>query len=179
MEQARFLGTPRGSAGIIVQTHKGTSLENYVASEASVQCRKRFEVLCSTHGKNWERRKDACGRYNCAGMIWACRRTALPNPEEWKLILDEDDYRPLRENELCVIGDIVVYFDAGSSEILHIARICQLKQLHDANGNKLGTPIPLALSKWDASSGECIHAIPDVFLNGGEVFNVIIYTDRH
>jgi hypothetical protein len=41
-----------------------------------------------------------------------------------------------------------------------------------------GTKIARALSKWDATCGESIHAITDVFLNGGEEFDVCIFTDR-
>jgi hypothetical protein len=181
LENARLFGTPRDERRIVVQTRSGTDLENFVGAEATYQCQQRFAILCRYHGRNWSIRKSATGGYNCAGLLWSSRRAALPDPQQWWLIIREDGYRELSGGEAPQVGDIALYLKKGdeNKEILHVARICEVRQIAtDRFGSESGRPIPRALSKWDLTSGECIHALPDVFLNGGEPFQTRIFTDR-
>jgi hypothetical protein len=176
-ELAQLSGTPRRS--IVVQTRLGTNLENYVPPEPSFQHinldRKRFD----DYGRNWEERKPPAGGYNCAGMVWAIRRAALTEPDDWRRILVEDGYRPLRR-EPPAIGDVVAYVKRGETEILHVARICRIERIVTPSGPEASRePILRALSKWDQTSSEAIHAVDDVPpLNGGEEFVVQLWTDR-
>jgi len=176
-EETRLLGTPRDGRKIIVQTQAGTDLENFVGPEPNTFCRSRFGVLLKNYGANWEVRKPPSGGYNCAGMVWANRRTSLPSPDDWERILDEDGYRQLAAKELVNLGDVVVYWATKSNEILHVARICRLDRLVLSRSSE-GKAAPRALSKWDLTSGEVIHAIDDVHLNGGESFTANFFTDR-
>jgi hypothetical protein len=103
---------------------------------------------------------------------------ALPNPDDWEKVLQEDGYRQLDGNENAAVGDVVVYRQQDNNEILHVARVCEIKKLHLTTTTSSDTALPIALSKWDLTFGESIHAIQDVYLNGGENFAVEIYSDR-
>ncbi len=147
--------------------------------DATYQCNGRFIALCNKHDGRWRVRKHATGGYNCAGMVWSSRRSVLPRPSDWRLILSEDGYRPLVNGEPSEVGDIVVYVKKNDTEILHVARVCEMESLTVSGlGERSPNRIPRALSKWDGTSGECIHAINDVHLNGGEPFDPVIFTDR-
>jgi len=172
-EIARFAGTPGRS--IDVQTHKGTGLENYVAPEPTVQSANLYAAKRKQH-PGWAQRKPAAGVYNCAGMVWASRRTTLPEPSDWRRVLQEDNYRQVRRGELPHVGDLVVYVRKGYTEILHVAVVFSVDRFigHDPSG---GVAIRV-LSKWDNQSGEDSHALDDLVLNGGEEYVSEIWTDR-
>ena len=129
LEYPRLLGTPREESGIVVQTRLGTDIENFHGPEATYYCQRRFEVLIETHGKSWRQRKEATGGYNCAGLVWASRRVVLPSPGDWKKILLEDGYRKLDGKEDAAVGDVVVYRQQDNHEILHVARVCEIRKL--------------------------------------------------
>ncbi len=169
---ARFAGT--SGRRIVVQTHKGTDLENYIAPEATVQSANLYAAKRRRH-PGWVQRKPAAGVYNCAGMVWASRRTTLPEPSDWRKVLREDNYRPVKGERPCV-GDIVVYIREGHTEILHVAVVFSVDRL-DASDPHSRVAIR-ALSKWDNQSGEDSHALDDLVLNGGEEYVWEIWTDR-
>jgi hypothetical protein len=171
MLEEALLGETRRT--IVVQTNAGSPIRNYVAPLVSQQDINFYHgALIGSHPR-WANRKGAVGTYNCAGMVWASRRTSLTHPEDWERVLHEDGYRRLPTQSEAEIGDVVVYRSTEDQEILHVARVCQRDAL--ATG---GTPIFRALSKWDQKSGEDIHSLDDVHLNGGAPFAVEIWTDR-
>jgi len=171
MLEEALLGEPRRS--IVVQTNAGSPIRNYVAPAVSQQDINFYHGALLRDHPQWVNRKGATGSYNCAGMVWASRRTSLTHPEDWERILHEDGYRPLAAQSGAEIGDVVVYRSTEDREILHVARVCQKDALIVG-----GNPIIRALSKWDQRSGEDIHALDDVHLNGGAPFAVEIWTDR-
>jgi len=174
-EDLRLFGT--AEKRIVVQTRLGSNLDAIIGPEPSPQCRNNFELLRKRFGANWiEIRKPPSGGYNCAGMVWATRRAHLPSPEDWQLVLNDDGYREIRENE-ATTGDIVVYYRNCDNEISHIGRICRTDRIF-VGTTEMGAPQPRVLSKWDVTSGECIHAIQDVHLDGGEPVTAKFYTDR-
>jgi hypothetical protein len=175
IEEIRFGGREREK--IVVQTRKGTSIENFVGLPASFQHDGGYKVLRAEHGAKWERRKPATGVYNCAGMVWANRRVALPEPQDWEKILVDDEYRQLSDTEEPSVGDIVVYRLAGIKRITHVARVCRINKL-DVDDKPAGHSIVRALSKWGNSYGEDIHLVHDVFLDGGAETTISYYTDR-
>jgi len=183
-EDARFQGTPKQDKKLYLHTKLGSKIECLMGAEATTQCQKKFEILSKQYGGNWEIRKPATGGYNCAGLVWSSRRFVIARPNDWETILEEDGYRTLEEGETMMVGDIVVYyeFDEESNtnkEIIHIAKVCAIDRLMtDSAGSLSKNFTPKALSKWDLSSGESIHRIPDVHLNGGVKFQFIFYTDR-
>ncbi len=174
-EEIAFLGTPRRE--ITVETRKRSSLKNFVSPPPDYQGIRFFEQLRRIHGKNWEPRKPATGGYNCTGMVWASRRTCLFDPDDWRIALDDDGYRRLHPGESPELDDLAVYVKQGDTEILHVGRICELR-MWQLPGGANAAPIVWVLSKWDPTSGESRHHLQDVFLNGGEMFDAQIWTDR-
>ena len=172
-EEARLLGPTERS--IIVETRKGTRLPNLIEVEPGEQQRRRYELLVKEYGRNWIARKPPTGGYNCAGHVWASRRTALLEPESWKRVLDDDGYRPLNENENPMVGDLVLYVDREKQEFLHVGCVVELQRgIGDGS-----PPIPRVLSKWDSTSGEVLHNVMDVFY-GQKGFSLLVeyWTDR-
>ena len=173
LEEMRFGGTPRNERAIIVQTSKGTSLRNLVIPPIDHQHVGFYRALRRNHGANWRNRKPALGGYNCAGMVWANRRTAITEPDDWERILNEDGYRRLDRHETPFPGDVVIYRNAERCEITHVARIVNIER------QKSGELAAIwALSKWNASSGEDYHRVQDVFCFGGEGFSTEFWTER-
>jgi hypothetical protein len=174
-ELARFAGT--SGRGIIVQTRKGHEgeLENYIAPEVTTQSANLYAAKRNRH-PNWIQRKPATGVYNCAGMVWASRRTTLPNPSDWQKVLHEDNYRPLQASEVPHVGDLVIYRRKNHAEILHVASVFSIHRLDDHDPNS--RVAIRALSKWDNQSGEDSHALDDLVLNGGEEYVREFWTDR-
>jgi hypothetical protein len=171
-EIPRLLGTSRENRKIIVQTRAGTNLDNFIGPDASGVCVNRFELLRRKH-LGWEVRKPPTGGYNCAGMVWASRRTALPAPDDWSRVLIEDGYRQLSSSEAPRLGDLAVYFSHRSNRIMHIGRVCRIDRITQES-----RALPRILSKLDLTLGEVIHAVDDIVLDGGDPFDVRLYTDR-
>ena len=99
-------------------------------------------------------RKPACGVYNCAGLAWASRRTAIYDDVDWDLIFAEDGYRKLSAGENPFLGDLVVYREKDIG-YLHVGVIVECESRVG------GLLIPRVLSKWDDASGEYIHWFND------------------
>ena len=91
-EELKLLGPTESS--IVVQTRKGTPIENLVELEPGEPEGRRYQLLLQRFGQSWKERKPACGVYNCAGHVWASRRTSVLKSEAWQTILEEDGYRP-------------------------------------------------------------------------------------
>ena len=172
-EIARFAGTT--GRRIVVQTHRGTELENYIAPEVTVQSANLYAAKRKRH-PGWVQRKPATGVYNCAGMVWASRRTTLPEPSDWRIVLKDDKYRPVQGGELPRVGDVVIYIRKGHTEILHMAVVFSVHRLIEQDpDSRVAIRV---LSKWDNQSGEDSHALEDLVLNGGEEYVWEIWTDR-
>ena len=76
--------------------------------------------------------------YNCVGMIFASRRAWI-EPEELKLIFDDDKYRKISRDEL-ECGDIVIY--TKGNERTHVGLVTCVQRTDGQIG-----PI-YVLSKW-------------------------------
>jgi len=112
-------------------------------------------LLLDKFGRNWKQRKPATGGYNCAGHVWASRRTAILEPEAWRLILMDDGYRRLPDSEEPSPGDLVLYVDRRDNGFLHVGEILELRE-------SIGRRAPWVLSKWNSTSGEVMHYVHDV-----------------
>jgi hypothetical protein len=161
-EVARFTGTPRRK--IVVQTHRGTELENYIAPPPSFQAANFYAAKRKQH-PGWMQRKPATGTYNCAGMVWASRRTTLPEPSDWRKVLQDDGYRKLQRWERACFGDVVVYSRKEYTEILHVALVFSITRINESDPES--SVVIRALSKWDNQSGEDIHALDDLGVRSG------------
>jgi len=154
LEQFRLVG--RHERSIRLQTHAGTDVPNIIESGFGREHLERYRQLRQRHGKHWQQRKPACGIYNCAGFVWASRRTSILDEAAWELILNEDGYRSLNQEESPTIGDLVSY-RASSAGFLHVGMIVEVTVFTD-----LSSPTTKVLSKWNSTSGEDVHAPEDV-----------------
>lgn len=160
---------------IVVETRKRTPLTNFIVPEPEFQHLQWYELLCKKYGTRWLPRKPATGGYNCAGHVWASRRAALPEESEWRIILNDDGYRPLADDEVVCPDDLVLYVEEPVNEILHVARIVGIREGQPAGSLR----IPWAVSKWNATSGEVMHSVYDVpYTEQGFRFRREFWTDR-
>jgi hypothetical protein len=138
--------------------------------------RNLYRLYVQKYGGNWRERKPATGIYNCAGLVWACRRTTILDPQDWQLIIGDDRYRWLGRDELPCPGDIAVYVDrSANDEILHVGRVFTLSEgiTNDAR------PIAWIISKWNSTSGESMHQAHDVpYAHQGFDIGIRYCTDR-
>jgi hypothetical protein len=161
-EVATLLGS--GQTKLLLQTSLGRNIDNEVAPKPSERNIKLYDKMRRKHG-NWQHRKDACGRYNCFGHVFASRRAAIYEEPEIEKILKDDGYRIIGHSE-AMVGDLAVYKAphgiAHIGEIVHVDRSQALPRIE-------------VLSKWNDSSGEDLHLIHDVW---SDFDNIQIITDR-
>jgi len=92
--------------------------------------------------------------YNCAGMVFANRRTTIDSLDTG-MILEDDEYRNIHSRDQVEVGDVVVYKD-DRGEVSHVGLV-----------SNIGVDIRTAqieinvLSQFGAD-GEYIHPISDV-----------------
>jgi hypothetical protein len=146
--------------GIITQTAKGNPIPNAPMHEISeVDRNKNFVHLERKYGKTFRMRTASTPRYNCHGMTFASRRTAICDEGDLRLILSDDNYEELKNNE-ALPGDIIVYFDA-KGEIEHTGIVLTEPQL-EVSG------FPDVFSKW-GKYHELIHAANNCPYNWGNI----------
>jgi hypothetical protein len=135
-EEFRIRGTPITS--IALETRARRRIDNSVSASASA-----------------EAIQPAGGGYNCAGHIWASRRTAIYERKEWDKILSDDGYRQLRDREPILPGDIVIYRDPDPGiGIIHFAEVMRVENQR--------MNVVFALSKWCDWAGEYLHHVADI-----------------
>jgi hypothetical protein len=87
---------------------------------------------------------DYSPAYNCHGLAFACRRTAIHDSKDLRTILEDDCYEKVQDNDVKP-GDIVLYISTGDIE---------------HSGIVVGTGgayiVPLIRSKWGIGP-EAIH----------------------
>ena len=171
-EELKLFGPTERS--IVVQTRKGNSIDNLVEIEPGEMERRKYRLLSQLFGQNWIERKPATGVYNCAGHVWASRRTSILPGQAWRTILHEDGYRRLSEMEVPVAGDLVLYTDE-KEEYLHVGMILEMHEGISPQSPK----IPWVLSKWNSTSGEVMHFSHDVpYPKQGITATIEYWTDR-
>ena len=173
-EVAHLLGPTERS--IVLQTQRGRDVKNSVEPPIGEPQRRKYELLLQRFGQNWVRRKPATGVYNCAGHVWASRRTSIFEESEYEKILLDDGYHKLGRAEPFAPGDLVLYRDQDPKiGFLHVGMILEVR-----SGIAGGSPsLPWVLSKWDSASGEVLHYVHDVPFNRPPFSPVTEYrTDR-
>jgi hypothetical protein len=150
-------------------------IENEVAPAPGPKKVAEFAALRKKHGQNWRVIREPYGRCNCAGMIWASRRTAIYEQSAWDLIFKDDQYRIIQETEV-VEGDLAVY-ESPLAKIrhLHVGLVIGRDVLFGLNGQ-----VPLVLSKFSDTSGEIVHKANDIIAIFPSEFGVQLkyWTDR-
>ena len=157
---------------IVVHTHKGTELANVIEAAPGPMDQAKYGRWFQRHGQQWQPRKPVTGVYNCAGHVWANRRTSLTEYRQWWTILDEDGYV---QTNTPVADDVVLYIDEDNNEIIHVARLVELREGITSEAKK----IPWVVSKWGPISGEAMHFAHDVpYARDGYRFRIEYWTDR-
>lgn len=133
---------------IRVDTHRGNPIKNVIEPDPGERGRRSYALIRKSFGQEWTNRKPSCGVYNCYGMVFASRRTAILDDEQIPGILKDDGYAEISEASARP-GDLVVYRDRHLG-LLHVAVICRRDE-------KLSTLF--ALSKWNSVAGEDEHHI--------------------
>jgi hypothetical protein len=170
--QQRLIGSTRKD--IRLDTRRGIGIKNQIEPQPTQQTLAREQISIQQFGSNWEQRAGPRGVYNCAGLVWASRRTAIVDDEEWNKIYDHDNYRELNTDETPKPGDLAVYLD-GDVGYIHVGQVISI----EAGLANEARPIPKILSKWDSASGEYIHYPPDVpFRMHFPDFQLTYWTDR-
>lgn len=172
-EEARLFGQTEKS--IRLQTRRGWDIPNLIELEPGVRERQLYQLLCERFGRDWTQRKPASGGYNCAGHVWASRRTSILEEPAWFRILEDDGYRCLGVGETPCPGDLALYRDRGPGGCLHVGEVVRLKK-----GVAEGSPdVPWVMSKWNSTSGEVLHGVHDVaHLRGYYDVQIEFWTDR-
>jgi hypothetical protein len=163
----------RGSAeqSIALQTRSRRDIRNSVGVELTEMHLRRYQALIEKHGRNWSQRRVPAGAYNCAGHVWASRRTCIYEEADWRMILAEDGYRKTREP---FPDDLIIYVEREQG-ILHIGRVIELKRGMTGESRQ----IPWVVSKWSDVSGEVYHFEHDhPFREFGFVVSIEYWTDR-
>ena len=170
-----LIGPTRRS--IALQTRKGRDIVNEISPEPTPQRVALFWKLVKDH-EGWEVRKPPVGGYNCAGHVWACRRTGIFDDFDTQVlgILSDDDYRALEGTESPKRGDLALYWESVSPrrELYHVGIVFEVRE-----GVTRESPrIPWVLSKLDATAGEVLHHYRQVTFIPGGSYEVEFWTDR-
>ena len=168
-EEQILLGPEKRS--IRVDTHRGNPVRNEIAPNPGEAGTRRYGLLRKRYGSQWKNRKSACGVYNCFGMLFASRRTAIYDDDQVELILRDDGYRRVSAGE-AVPGDIVLYRIASSGELRHGALVLRSDRLVGSSS----APVHFVLSKWNDSMGEDEHNVRSVAWD--DVDSIEFWTDR-
>lgn len=144
-ENVNFLGTPRKS--ILLDTREGNRIENDQALPPEQEHLRAYARILAER-QNWQPRIGAAGIYNCYGLVWASRRTSIYEQAEIQKILTDDGYRPLRDGEQPMTGDIAVY--TSGDRMVHAGLV--VGEIAGLDGM-----IPEILSKINDFGGEVIH----------------------
>ena len=166
-EEEILLGDTEDS--IRLETRQKSPIKNVIAPEPGVLGQRKYALIRKQHGQDWRNRKPACGVYNCYGMVFASRRTAILDDDQIPMVLREDGYRPVVDEMWVRPGDLVFYRLRAPDMLLHVAVILR-------RDDTLGTLF--ALSKWNSISGEDEHNIRHHCWSKMEPVELDFWTDR-
>jgi hypothetical protein len=157
--------------GIALQTRAGRDIANSQGADLAEIHRARYAAFLRRYGNNWKQRRSPTGCYNCAGHIWASRRTCIYEETELQAILGDDGYRRTQHP---TPDDVALYRDPNVG-ILHVARIVELRHGITRDSRR----IPWLVSKWDNWTGEVLHFEHDhPYRSQGFSVTIEYWTDR-
>lgn len=141
--------------GIALETSKGNSIDNVQVSDFSAYEKNWNQFL----EREWQGqvtfKTSLTPIYNCHGMTFATRRCRITEAKDIDLILKDDQYKEVPEDD-AQPGDIIIYFDENG-EPNHSGIVIECSG--GIIGSKCHRFVPLILSKW-GGAGEAIHNAP-------------------
>lgn len=159
---------------IALQTAEGNDVANTIAPTPAANKAAVYALIRNRH-PNWIHRKPLCGRYNCHGMTFANRRTAIYEDVEVNRIHADDGYRVIPAAKMPVPGDVAVYRNETVG-ILHSAVVVK-PPMPLVEGGAAVSETALLLSKWGDSFGEDFHLAND-YHSSGMPYTLEFWTDR-
>lgn len=115
----------------------------------------RHEAFKSQYHRDLTIRTPSMPSYNCHGMVFASRRTAVRDPSIVQRILLEESYLEISDAKMLMPGDIVAYYneDVLGESIVHTGVV--LSALSYQGDTMV---VPKILSKW-GNFEEIIHNV--------------------
>jgi len=134
----------RQRSEIVIQTRIGSPISNVQEHDLPPRYLKLAEELDKKYHEPFVLFvNNPSPYYNCHGLTFGSRRSAISDPQEILKILEEDDYTLVEDKDVQK-GDIIVYFgNDGDAE--HSGLV-----IGERNG------LPLILSKWGYGK-EAVH----------------------
>ena len=134
-------------------TKRGEQIPNEQREQAIIESMEaRRELVLK--GRLSARVRSLSSTYNCMGMVFASRRTWI-EPEHVAMILQDDGYRPVSDEDELYPGDVVIYRD-NRGEVSHVGIVTDIR----INLIQASREITV-LSQW-GESGEYLHLVDDV-----------------
>ena len=131
---------------IRLETREGNRISNEQHRQRDSTAMAVAEELARHYGA--ETTRSLSSVYNCFGMVFASRRTAV-SPDDIGMILTDDKYTRLVSVEEVMVGDLVLY--TRDDEYSHVAVVVRPQFGQGGMGNR-----PLVMSQWGAD-GEYLH----------------------
>lgn len=177
LDDILLIGSPKDS--IVLQTSKGSRIRNERRLAVDPYSRAELAEVVRQH-RGWEVRRPVCPTYNCAGMVWASRRTGIYQLPDYQLIRNDDGYRDTSMVDLQA-GDLAVYRSGLSGDINHVGVILQLRPTNPTElwldkFHPRQDHVPYVLSKLGDSGDEVMHHYYD--WPHVEVHRVEFWTER-
>lgn len=145
-------GSSRDPRSLALETRARRWIENVQEDQLPPA---QMQAMIRTHRQDHPNvvLRSAASTYNCTGMVFANRRTAIDIGLAPR-ILKEDEYRQIPSEE-AQVGDLVLYFN-GPNRVAHVGLIASVPPEHDLELNVIRV-----LSQW-GYHGEYLHALNDV-----------------
>lgn len=139
-------------ASIRLSTKKNNFIPNERKKERHPDSLREAQAIWTRQFPNIKTR-SLSATYNCVGLVFGARRTCI-DPDQIKMILEDDAYRKLSSDSEVEVGDIVIYVKDKQYE--HIGIIMQVQPDFRTATFKI-----TVLSQW-GQDGEYIHSVEDV-----------------
>ena len=137
-------------------TRGGTRIANEVEDLVpSTDLIGKYSLVREKFGANWIERKSPSGGYNCAGMVWAARRTSIFEDAAIQSIIDDDGYQPVSDVQHARPGDLAIY-RTDKQYFLHVGIVVEVRTIVVEARRE-----PWVLSKFGPGMGEVLHRIDD------------------
>jgi len=174
-------GSESLSRSIGLATHLGTDIPNLTTDPTirqntlATRKERQFEVF--------KRLREPIAGYNCFGLVFASRRTAIywDNDAQDEIDLDqllaEDGYGEIVSEDRWQVGDVVIYSDDRGPK--HAAVITRFDYILHGGDSR----VPVVLSKFGDLSGEYEHPMAvttwDDFRFRSGALIIRVYRNRH
>jgi hypothetical protein len=128
-------------------TKQGDHIKNRIGKDGHSQQQMSKFIGLKSRYPNARIRTENTDMYNCHGMVFACRRTNIDDPNVVKKIIQQDDYLEVEVRKV-LPGDIIIYFSESGGDPEHSGIVINISDdiLY----------IPLDISKWGQGE-EYIH----------------------